>query len=363
LVAILFVLTLVIASGSLSLRKVRIVIVTGGGSKVYDGLPLECEDYKITGGKLKDNHTIEITTIGSQTLPGTSENDASVVIYDESGIDVTRDYDVTIKPGELTVFRRPLGLKSEDASKVYNGTVLKCEKAVVVDGWLADNHHIRYSGFASLTKPGETQNLFQARILDEKGRDITTEYDVTYEYGTLTILYSQLVIASESASKVYDGTPLVADRYTIQAGSLWKGHTLQVTATGEAVLVGSFANRMKVSVKDENGEDITDMYKINTEPGWLKIIPRNLEVLIHDVTLSYEEPSIENDWEIIGGTLVEGDELMIRTAQQMTPGVSPGTYENTLVYYHVLRRMSGEDATACYSIRAIPGQLRVLAPE
>ena len=73
-------------------------------TKVYDGMPLTCEEYWISSGSLVEGHRITvkmratITDIGS--IPNTIE---SVIITDERGVDVTKNYQIVIKEGLLTV--------------------------------------------------------------------------------------------------------------------------------------------------------------------------------------------------------------------------------------------------------------------
>ena len=80
-----------------------ITIRIGSASKLYDGTPLTCNEYKIecdvpTCG-------VEVIITGSQTLVGSSENFATYRLYDANGY-YYKDYIVDIIPGTLTVYNK-----------------------------------------------------------------------------------------------------------------------------------------------------------------------------------------------------------------------------------------------------------------
>ena len=71
--------------------------------------------------------------------------------------------------------------------------------------------------------------------------DVTDCYTITYANGTLEVTKKALTITADSGSKVYDGTALTKDSYTISG--LVSGDTItSVTVTGSQTVVGSSDN-------------------------------------------------------------------------------------------------------------------------
>ena len=88
--------------GTLEIRPREAVLSTGSATKAYDGKALVCETYEIEG--LAEGHTVNIQFSGTQTERGKSANGiASFVIYDQEGVDVTKNYAVTVIYGTLRV--------------------------------------------------------------------------------------------------------------------------------------------------------------------------------------------------------------------------------------------------------------------
>ncbi len=98
------VLAVIISAGG---GTVRLVVASVGMQKEYDGTPLTAHSYEILSGKLKNGHSIRASFSGSQTEVGTSENTFSIRIVDESGNNVTDDYEIELVFGKLNVTRKP----------------------------------------------------------------------------------------------------------------------------------------------------------------------------------------------------------------------------------------------------------------
>ncbi len=84
-------------------------------------------------------------------------------------------------------------------------------------GSLVDGHAATVTISGSKTDAGEYEELLVpsgTKIVDAKGKDVTSYYDISYEDGTLTINKRSVTLTSETASKVYDGTPLAKPEVT-----------------------------------------------------------------------------------------------------------------------------------------------------
>ena len=82
----------------------EITITAANASKVYDGTALTASGYEVEG-ELLDGHVIaEVEIEGEQTEIGKSDNRIKkVVILDENGEDVTKNYAIKCVNGKLVV--------------------------------------------------------------------------------------------------------------------------------------------------------------------------------------------------------------------------------------------------------------------
>ena len=88
---------------------------------------------------------------------------------------------------------------------------------------------------------------------------------------------SAVIIQTASISAEYDGTPLTNHQWSFLANPLL-GFDLVVEFTGSQTDVGQSPNTATVKVFDENGEDITDQFNIQIQPGTLTVTARALDI-------------------------------------------------------------------------------------
>lgn len=347
----LVIMTVLVATGSFRYRKTKLIIQTGSASKVFDGTALESKTWNILSGKLSKEHELEVKVKGQQTVVGKSENVAEVVIRDSSGMDVTDEYDIEMKYGELEVIRRKLTFSSESGWKVYDGRSFSNENARLSAGHLASGEIWEAYDFAQPSQAGKHTNSFLVRITNSSDEDVTSNYDITYDPGELTIMFGELVIVTGSDSKEYDGTPLSCDTCYVKSGTLYMGHHMDVTPLGSITMAGLCNNNVRLKIVDSSGGEVTDLYMINYELGTLTITPRKLYIRTNDVTRPYYDVPVPNDWEFLSGNLLEGDKLTVVTDQQVQRESRPGTYDN-LVYGYTLKNADGWDVSDCYQVFA-----------
>ncbi|MBO4399220.1 MAG: hypothetical protein J5795_03710 [Lachnospiraceae bacterium] len=350
LVLVMTVLTMTVASGSFHLRKTKIVIRTGSDEKEYDGKPLRCDEWTMVSGRLSDEHELRVSVYGEQTRAGSSENYADVTVVDRGGLNVTDQYDIVIDAGKLEVTKKKITVESYSSFKLYDGYTFTHEYAKMTKGRITRGEHLEVTDFAEETDPGVYENTFIAKILDEEGNDVSDHYDITYVYGTLTIKCGTLQIVSGDASKEYDGTPLVCDNCKLVEGILQNGHRLEMKAIGSIRTVGQSANNISVTVYDKKGTEVTYLYDVVVNTGMLTITPRVLVVETSSLVREKGSKPVTDDWKLLDGKLVPGEELKVWTSQQYDSGDTSGSYENAVVRATIKTEGSSEDLSNCYQI-------------
>lgn len=346
-------------------RAEKIIITTPTNSKVYDGKALV--DYNHTHtGTLLENDTLIVTFRNSsaQTDVGSHANEfGSYCIEREvDGVktDVTSCYTFgTHIIGTLTVTARPVTVTADDREVEYNGTEQGAKDGTCYtvsssgkDTGLVSGHTlegITISGgktevgtYAKELKPSG------AKIVDNDGNDVTSNYAITYVPGTLTITKSQTLVQIEiignSDTQKYDG-----DAHTVT------GFTFTAKMNGESIPTGDF----KVSLKDEyagkdtiTGTDAKDYYWMPLYAEYFNVTSEkygnieiarvqwgSLTITKREVTLASDTASKTYDGTaltrpnvtVTGDGFVEGEASDIKAIGSVT-NVSEGTVTNAITY-------------------------------
>ena len=198
------------------------------------------------------------------------------------------------------------------------------------------------------------------RLFDAAGKDVTDEYDITFQTGTLQVYVEELTVKTGEKSGVYNGLPLTDARCEVTG--LLAGHTCTAKATGSITNVGSTPNTAEVTVEDAGGNDVTYMYRIINDYGTLTVTPRAITVQADSATKTFDPnnrtPLTAPDAEITAGSLADGHKATFTTKGSQT---NVGYSENIVSEVKIVDE-NGNDVTANYKITKLPGTLTVTPP-
>lgn len=153
---------------------------------------------------------------------------------------------------------------SSDKCEVKNPSVLQTGDSVVFTASKEEE-----------TEVGRYELLFTYQILDSSGYDVTASYEVTTEYGYLTIEARPIEIATASATKQYDGKPLEDSDYSVD-DNLVSGDKVTLKVTGSQTEVGQSDNTIdasSLSILDASSNDVTRDYAVTYSYGTLTVLP------------------------------------------------------------------------------------------
>ena len=361
--------SLFFAAGTLAVEKRQVFYSTGSGAWEYDGAPHSVPEYTVeeSGGDtgLLPGHSHAVGTLAELTDAGTAENTTTLRITDAEGKDVTANYDAVCDAGTLTVTRRPVTLRTESGEWVYDGKAHSQPLHAVAEGGLPliAGQTTRADRCAEITDAGSVQNTLTVLIFAADGKDVTANYDITYEYGTLTVLPRPITVTAASSEQIYDGTALTAEEVSVTSEyepALAEGHTYAAQTEGSRTDAGEGANKVvSFTVRDAGGRDVTANYGITFAEGVLTVLPRPITVTaasaekIYDGTaLTAEEVSVTSEYE---PALIAGHTYTAQTAGSRTDA---GEARNRVASFTV-RDAGGEDVTANYDIALVSGTLTV----
>lgn len=358
MLAVLTVVFTMIGTGAIGATPDRLVFRSATAEMAYSGETLTAQEWELVSGELKEGHTATVTVSGSQTDVGESDNFISVVIHDARGADVTDHYSIEYQVGKLRVMPRGLELISGSSEKVYDGIALKNENVQVLKGALMEGHSIAFTVTGEQTSVGVSDNIFTVEITDENGKDVKWQYALNIIYGKLTVSKKEIIVASGSATKVYDGTPLTNEEASLVSGSIMEGHSVSVKAIGSIVNAGQAQNTVQVTVTDKSGADVTGNYEIVRIEGVLEVLPIEITVTTATTVKVYDgKPTSANQFTCPSESLIlEGHKITNATMASSITDV--GTVPNTITDI-VIKDSEGNEVTFNYKINVAEGSITV----
>lgn len=286
-----------INKGKLTVDKLEFTVTAKDATKIYDGKPLTCNQYVLSGtdkAKLDKlgSWTLNVVVSGSRVEVGSSANKVGTVELKVGDIVVdAKNYSVIRKDGTLTVeadsTKPTLTITVESKTKVYDGTSLILDpKAYTVSDSLPTGYSIEVTlEKASITAAGsktvsvDSYKIYRNNVLVSDPAEYP--FNVALKTGTLTVTKYPITITADSGTKYYNGKEFVLNSVTITApnNKLVDGQKAEITVEAQdsagnkvkAIKVGKYYNVVtQVVIKDGN-TDVTSNYDITTINGTLTI--------------------------------------------------------------------------------------------
>ncbi|MBR5124963.1 MAG: hypothetical protein IKU90_07500, partial [Clostridia bacterium] len=263
-----------------------LTVTVQDASKVYDDLYLTFDGYEISKGSLFGEDQLVALFYDSIRDVGSIPNTPTLHVYSSEGEDMTELYNITIQSGTLSVEQRPLIVKTGSKSFVYSGQSMYCEEYSVDSSTsLVKGHRLQARIFASILDCGTVANAMIFDVYGDGGRNVTDNYSVFVEAGTLTMTPRPVVLTTESATFVYDGTDQTHPYATVKNGV---GDECRVVQSSSICDVGSVENRMTVEFY-RGSKNVTENYTITGYNfGTLTVTKRPISVLMENAEKPYD---------------------------------------------------------------------------
>lgn len=325
-------------NGKLVIDKRAVTIKPKDATKAYDGEPLKATEWEVVSGSFVDGQSIANPQYdGSQTVPGSSES--SITGWDYAEGTNAANYNITAAKGSLTVTDRADGEKYEitvtanSAEFSYDGNEHAVEGFETLE-FPVDGNKYTVSGLSasvSGTDAGTYPNNVTgtAKVTDAAGNDVTSQFSVTTESGSLVINKAKATIAPKDATKAYDGTDLKASEFVTE-GFVKDQGVKSATFTGSQLNVGT-------SKSDIDGYVLADgtnanNYDITKGTGNLEVTPVSDEVTVtitgNAATLKYDgaEHSVTGYTVACSNGLYTANDFVF-TGAAVAKGTNVGTYK------------------------------------
>ena len=334
-----------------------ITITANSASKTYDGTPLTDNGFDYTQGVLADGDELTAVVEGSATNVGDEgRNVVKSYVVKRGETDVTKNYTFGNSiDGKLTINKRTVTLKSETASKEYDGTPLtKPDVTVTGDGFVTGEvTDVKATGSVTFVHEGEVTN---AITYTEGANFKETNYTISKDEGKLSITKREgegktITVTAKSDEKVYDGAPLTNNGFT-HAGALVEGDVLIAVVEGSQTDVGSSDNVVTSYVVMRGETDVTTSYTFGKSMiGKLTVTPVAIELTAASASKAYDgTPLTNSNYTITKGAFVDGEGLATVTiaGSQTLVGASANTItghtlkDNTLAQNYTITYQPGE---------------------
>lgn len=272
-----------------------------------------------------------------------------------------KNIEVTPKPLDTNITVKP-----KDVKKVFDSTPLYAEP--IIEGF-EDFEEKGYTYEAVVlgerTEPGISESKIESlKIFDPIGNDVTSEFKFTFESGEILVYAGTVSLESDNFTYLYSGIPPISQisgcRVVFPEGEeLPEGYAVEITPKELPSAIGVYPHTFDVLITNEDGEDITKLYKFEYNFGSVTIKANVLTLKAGSAEKVYDGQALVcNEYEIVSGVLAEGDTISSFeiVGSQTAPGQSANVIELSSI---VIVNEEGEDVTSNYLLSVEDGSLTV----
>ena len=355
-------------NGLLKIGKRNVHLTSGSATEEYTGDELREESVTVTKDGFAEGEGADYVFSGGQTLPGASFNTFTWTLKDgtkEANYNITADY------GTLTVTNRDtkysITVKADSFNSKYNGLEQRfggiSRQSFVING---NTYYVSgLTAEAAATHAGtyRVPVIGTPVVYDSSHNDVTEQFAVDTEPGTLEITPRKITLSSIDAYKIYDGKPLTTDGepdrgITMAGDGLADGDHLTFTLTGSRTVVGVSDNTFTWNL-DGNPSD----YQISASFGKLEVQDRTTRFEV-DVEANSGEVMYDGQEHSASGIknkqfAIEGVNYSISGITSYISGTDAGTYTAAITGTPVITDMLGNDVTSQFKINLISGSLTI----
>ena len=211
-------------------------------------------------------------------------------------------------------------------------------------------------------------------VKDSDGNDVSDEFAVTPQTGTLTINKRRVTMTSATDTKEYNGDALTNKEVTVTGDGFITGEGADYDVTGTRTLVGVSENTFTYTLKDNTK---ADNYDITTSYGTLTVNNRNTK---YEVTLKANSGKEKYDGtsKAVSGYTIDGNagegtgesavtsftasNGKIYTVTGMSAevtGTNAGEYAVNVIGTPIVKDADGNDVTTQFAVLSESGKLTI----
>lgn len=309
-------------SASVDVTPIRISVTPEDVDKIYDGKPVGVGGFSVTSGSLAKGHSIDVELeVESLVDVGTTNIKAKNHVITAGDVDVTGNYEVLCYQGTAKVTPKDVTLVTQSYDKMYDGSSFGQDREFTTEG-LVNGDYVAGEYWSYPTEAGSYENHLNYSIVTQRNGntlDVSKNYNVTTQFGTLTIEKVSLEISVKDIEKTYDGVIVnvleQGEQYSCKVtsdGQLRTDSSLTVRLTEEKVNATQGRVGFTVYTNVIAGyTDITPNYDITVKyqdgnSGYINILPYEVNIKTSDIEKVYDGNSVNPSY-----ALEETDSIFI----------------------------------------------------
>ena len=270
----------------------------------------------------------------------------------------------TVTDGWLKIDPMALTITADSGSKVYDGTALTKNSYTSTDPAAGDTlASVTVTG--SQTNVGLSDNVASDAKLMRGDREVTANYAITYEKGTLAVTpltdKVTVTITGNTGTVTYNGAEQSVTGYKVESISNPLYTEENLAFSGEAVAKGTDSGTYKMNLTAAQFENISENFtnvRIIVTDGELTINPMALTITAGSDSKAYDGTPLTCG-EFDSTTPAEGDTVASVTLTGSQTNVGSG--DNVASGAKLVR--GDRDVTANYAIEYVNGKLTVTKNE
>lgn len=358
--------------GTLTIAKRDVTLTSATDSKTYDGAALTNEEITVGGDRFVEGEGAHYNFTGTQTLPGESDNTFTYDLDDDTNAD---NYAITTTFGKLTVNHR----SDSGDDKKFEITVKAASKTATYDGqekevtgfetleFTIDGVKYTVEGL-SASATGTDAGTYTSAVSgtpvvkNPDGVDLTSEFIVNTENGTLSINKRNITLTSATATKEYDGNALAKDSVAVTGDGFASGEGATYTVTGKQTIPGSSDNHFTYTL---NSGTKADNYVITKIEGKLTVLDRDEESKYEIApqaksdTVKYDGTSHSVSGLVTDTFTVEGHTYTVSGLSATGSGTDAGTYAIRVSGTPIVKDADDNDVTKEFDVLPKNGTLTI----
>ena len=313
----------------------KITVTTTGGEFTYDG-NAHGATVAVTG--LPEGYKVETATSDATATDVTSKAVKAecdhLVIKDDQGKDVTSELNVEYKSGTIKIIPATLTVKTEGATRAYNGKALKA--AGKITGFV-NGETAKFTVTGSQTTVGQSTNTYE---IDWKDKDTTAKkgnYTISEDLGDLVVVTKSIIPdGPNTPEEKKTGIKVTAPKDTTYSGNEQKREpVIEDTKTGKKLDKDDYSLSYSTDVTNAGTVTITVTGKGNYTGKFevtYKILPRKVTLKSETASKPYDGTALTKpDVKVSGDGFVEGEVSDVKATGSVTT-VSEGEVTNTITF-------------------------------
>ena len=359
-----YIITPVIGKLGITQSTKDLKVVANSNSWAYDGkfhadggytVTFGTETYTVAAGesaKLSTGDTVTaiITKQVKNVADSADGNNAIVTLTIDNKAQYAK---VSQANGTLTITAKPLTIKANNAEKVYDGTPLT--KNSFTNTELAKGDVLTATVTGSQTNVGSSDNVASAAVIMAGEENVTANYTITYEKGTLTVtpVTDEVIvtITEHGGDYLYDGKEKLVEGYdAVSSNQLYTAadYSFSGDATVKGTNAGSYGMKLVPEDFENTSPNFTNVTFIIVD-GKLNIAQRKVLMTSADGEKVYDGTPLTNSTVTVTGDGFAENEgaTCTVTGSQLDVGHSPNSFtyelnEGTLAANYIIETKDGE---------------------